>query len=31
MIVCDDLKKVTGDMSLEDKFFDIYKETVGEV
>lgn len=30
MIVCDDLKAVTGEMSLEDKFFEIYKETVGE-
>ena len=30
MIVCDDLKVVTGEMSLEDKFFEIYKETVGE-
>ena len=30
MIVCDRLDRVCGGMSLEDRFFEIYKETVGE-
>ena len=30
MIVCDTLDRVCGGMSLEDRFFEIYKETVGE-
>ena len=30
MIACDTLKNMTADKSLEDKFFDIYAETVGE-
>lgn len=30
MIVCDTLKNVTGEKTLEDRFFEIYKETVGE-
>lgn len=30
MIVCDRLDQVCGGMSLEDRFFEIYKETVGE-
>ena len=29
MIVCDTLDRICGDMSLEDRFFEIYKETVG--
>lgn len=31
MIVCDDLERVKDGMSLEDRFFEIYKETVGDV
>ncbi|MDE7435263.1 MAG: ABC transporter ATP-binding protein [Lachnospiraceae bacterium] len=31
MIVCDDLERVKAGMSLEDRFFEIYKETVGDV
>ena len=30
MIVCDTLDRVCGGMNLEDRFFDIYRETVGE-
>ena len=30
MVCCDTLEKVCGGMSLEDRFFEIYKETVGE-
>lgn len=30
MIVCDTLDRVCGDMSLEDRFFQIYQETAGE-
>lgn len=30
MIVCDTLEAITAEKSLEDKFFDIYLETVGE-
>lgn len=30
MIVCDTLERVCGGMSLEDRFFEIYKETVGD-
>ncbi|MDE6900453.1 MAG: ATP-binding cassette domain-containing protein [Oscillospiraceae bacterium] len=30
MIVCDTLDRVCGGMSLEDRFFEIYKETAGE-
>lgn len=30
MIACDTLDKITGGMSLEDRFFEIYKETVGD-
>lgn len=30
MTVCDTLDKITGGMSLEDRFFEIYKETVGD-
>jgi len=30
MIVCDSLEKITADRPLEDVFFDIYAETVGE-
>lgn len=30
MIVCDTLDKISGGMSLEDRFFEIYKETVGD-
>ena len=30
MTVCDTLEKVTGGRSLEDRFFEIYKETVGD-
>lgn len=30
MTVCDTLEKVAGGMSLEDRFFEIYKETVGD-
>lgn len=30
MIVCDTLTSLTADKCLEDRFFDIYKETVGE-
>lgn len=31
MIVCDSLANLTADMSLEDKFFEVYKETVGDI
>ena len=31
MVVCEELKKLTQDMNLEDKFFHIYKEEVGEL
>lgn len=31
MVVCEELKKLTEDMNLEDKFFNIYKEEVGEL
>lgn len=31
MICCDDLKTVKQGMSLEDRFFQIYEETVGEI
>jgi sodium transport system ATP-binding protein len=31
MVVCDSLEKVTGGRDLEDVFFDLYKEKVGEV
>lgn len=30
MTVCDTLKNIVGDKSLEDRFFEIYKETVGD-
>ena len=30
MIVCDTLDRVKDGMSLEDRFFEIYKETVGD-
>ncbi len=30
MIVCDDLKGVTGEKTLEERFFEIYEETAGE-
>ena len=30
MIVCDTVKNLTAEKSLEDKFFDIYLETVGD-
>ncbi len=30
MIVCDTLERVCGGMSLEDRFFEIYKETAGD-
>lgn len=30
MTVCDTLEKVTGGKNLEDRFFEIYKETVGD-
>lgn len=30
MIVCDDLSSITREKSLEDRFFEIYKETVGD-
>ena len=30
MIVCDSLENVKAGQDLEDRFFDIYKETVGE-
>ena len=30
MVLCDTLPKITAEKSLEDKFFDIYLETVGE-
>ena len=30
MVVCDTLENVTKDMNLEDKFFEIYSETVGD-
>lgn len=30
MILCDTLDRVCGGMSLEDRFFELYKETVGE-
>lgn len=30
MILCDTLENVCGGMSLEDRFFEIYKETVGD-
>ncbi|MDE6880641.1 MAG: ATP-binding cassette domain-containing protein [Oscillospiraceae bacterium] len=30
MVVCDSLEQVCGGLSLEDRFFEIYKETVGE-
>jgi len=30
MICCDTLKNLTAEKNLEDKFFDIYRETVGE-
>ncbi len=31
MTVCDTLANLTADMNLEDKFFEIYKETVGDL
>lgn len=31
MIVCDTLDRVCGGISLEDRFFEIYRETVGDV
>lgn len=31
MTVCDDLKSITGEKTLEERFFEIYEETVGEV
>ena len=31
MIVCDTLENLTKEKSLEDKFFEIYEETVGEL
>ncbi len=31
MILCDTLQNVTGEKTLEEKFFEIYEETVGEV
>ncbi len=31
MILCDTLNNITKDKSLEDRFFEIYEETVGEV
>ena len=31
MIICDTLEQVCGGMSLEDRFFHIYRETVGDV
>ena len=30
MILCDDLSNITKERSLEDRFFEIYEETVGE-
>ena len=30
MILCDDLSDITKEKSLEDRFFEIYEETVGE-
>ena len=30
MVVCDTLERVKDGKSLEDRFFDLYKETVGE-
>ncbi len=30
MIVCDDLEKLTSEKSMEDKFFEIYEEMVGD-
>ena len=31
MVVCDDLKNLTAEKNLEDRFFEIYKEEVGEL
>lgn len=31
MVLCDTLKNVTTDKSIEDKFFELYKEVVGEL
>lgn len=31
MIVCDTLEKIQNGLSLEDRFFEIYKESVGEI
>lgn len=31
MVACDTLKNIVGDKNLEDRFFEIYEETVGEV
>ncbi|MEG0804923.1 MAG: ABC transporter ATP-binding protein [Lachnospiraceae bacterium] len=31
MVACDTLPAITGDLSLEEKFFELYSETVGEI
>ena len=31
MVLCDTLSHVTAEMPLEDKFFEIYRETAGEI
>ena len=31
MVLCDTLEKVSGGKSLEDRFFEIYRETAGEL